>query len=154
MDMHATTYGHSAGGVVVSKSGQVLVVQQQDGSWSLPKGHVIEGEDLRATAEREIFEESGLSDVKLVKLLGSYSRYTLSNAGVEDTTSMKRITMYLFLTDQEELRPMDTRMQKAKWMNPAEVQYILTHPKDQEFFLSILPEIEALMSTNDHLSDA
>jgi len=94
--MNATTYGHSAGGVVLSKSGMVLVVQQRDGSWSLPKGHVIEGEDLRETAMREIFEESGINDLHLIKLLGSYSRYTPNQSGFESTTSLKRKKICFF----------------------------------------------------------
>lgn len=53
----------SAGGVVANRQGLILVVAQQNGrSWSLPKGHIDEGEDAETAAIREIEEESGISD--------------------------------------------------------------------------------------------
>jgi ADP-ribose pyrophosphatase YjhB (NUDIX family) len=63
-----------AGGVVIGKDGKVLVVSQRGKSWSLPKGHIDEGEDLLTAAKREIYEESGVNDLKFVKELGSYKR--------------------------------------------------------------------------------
>ena len=49
----------SAGGVVLNKKGEVLVVSQRGTSWSLPKGHIDKGEDALGAAKREIYEESG-----------------------------------------------------------------------------------------------
>ena len=54
----------SAGGVVVNAEGKVLVVNQHGTSWSLPKGHIEDGEDALAAARREIYEESGVSDLE------------------------------------------------------------------------------------------
>lgn len=34
----------SAGGIVINKNGKILVVSQHGTSWSLPKGHLDEGE--------------------------------------------------------------------------------------------------------------
>ena len=39
---------------------QVLLVQHQAGHWAFPKGHTEIGEDPKQTAERELFEETGL----------------------------------------------------------------------------------------------
>ncbi|MBI4120361.1 MAG: NUDIX domain-containing protein [Parcubacteria group bacterium] len=47
----------SAGGVVVNNDGQILVVSQKGTSWSLPKGHIDEREDVLTAAKREIHEE-------------------------------------------------------------------------------------------------
>lgn len=138
--MHST-FAHSAGGVVIGPQGKVLVVQQPDLSWSLPKGHIANGEEPQQTAMREIVEESGLSDVQIMKILKSYSRYKLSASGTDDISSIKRITMYLCTTAQKELRPIDTKILQAVWMNPEEVADMLTHPKDQEFFREVLPEV-------------
>ena len=43
-----------ATGVVVNKKGEVVVVNQNHNSWSLPKGHIEKGEDPLAAAKREI----------------------------------------------------------------------------------------------------
>src|ERR1700755_3050812 len=54
----------SAGGVVLNGAGQVLVVTQKGTSWSLPKGHVEDGEDALAAARREIHEEAGVTQLE------------------------------------------------------------------------------------------
>lgn len=134
-------FAHSAGGVVLNPKGEVLIVRQRDGSWSLPKGHIQEGEDTKAAAIREIGEEAGIHDATLVKILGSYSRYSLADTGMEDTSKLKRITFYLFVTRETDLRPADPRNPEAKWVPKTEVAALLTHPKDQEFFRNALPEL-------------
>lgn len=134
-------FAHSAGGVVLNPKGEVLVVQQRDGSWSLPKGHIKEGEDSKAAAIREITEETGVLNHVMVKILGSYSRYSLADTGREDPSSMKRITIYLFITTDTKLKPIDPRNPNAKWVPKGDVADLLTHPKDQEFFRGVLAEL-------------
>lgn len=134
-------FAHSAGGVVLNPRGDVLVVKQRDGSWSLPKGHIEEGEDPKTTAIREIREETGLTQYECVKILGSYSRYSLAETGKEDTSKLKRITIYLFVTTETALRPADPRNPEAKWVSKDEVASFLTHPKDKEFFNGVLTEL-------------
>lgn len=134
-------FAHSAGGVVLNPKGDVLLVRQRDGSWSLPKGHIQEGEDPKTAAIREIVEETGINDFSFMKILGSYSRYSLADTGKEDMSSMKRITIYLFIAKDSELNPMDPRNPVAKWVPKGEVAKLLTHPKDQDFFRGILSEL-------------
>lgn len=132
----------SAGGVVLNKKGDVLVVNQNGNSWSLPKGHLDPGEDALAAARREIREESGISELNFLKKLGSYerSRIGLSKDG-PDTSPTKRITLFLFTTSQMKLKPMDPHNPEARWVDPAQVAALLTHPKDKEYFLSVLNEL-------------
>ncbi len=49
-----------SGGIVWNKLKGIVVVNQNNNSWSLPKGHVEEGEDNLAAAIREIKEELDL----------------------------------------------------------------------------------------------
>lgn len=136
-----SAFTHSAGGVVLNMRGDVLVIQQRDGSWSLPKGKIEKGETPRQAAVREITEESGITDLHFVRILKSYSRYALANTGRENMEKLKRITMYLFTTDGLALQPMDPRVKDAKWVSKDEAAQLLTNPKDQEFLVSVLPLI-------------
>jgi ADP-ribose pyrophosphatase YjhB (NUDIX family) len=131
----------SAGGVVLNGAGLVLMVSQHGTSWSLPKGHVEAGEGLLEAARREIHEESGVSDLELVRPLGSYSRHRLGRDGEEEESELKTIHLFLFRTAQQELSPLDPDNPEARWVEPGRVAGLLTHQKDREFFESILDTI-------------
>jgi len=124
----------SAGGVVTNDKGEVLVVSQRGQSWSLPKGHVDPGEDALAAAKREIYEESGIRDLELVRELGSYERHKISWDGGDDRSERKVITMFLFRTSEKNLKPVDPDNPEARWVEKSKVALLLTHYKDKEFF--------------------
>jgi 8-oxo-dGTP pyrophosphatase MutT (NUDIX family) len=125
----------SAGGVVINHAGLVLVVNQNGTSWSLPKGHIEAGEDRLAAAKREIYEEAGVTELSLVRELGSYQRYKIGIDGGEDESELKTIHMFLFRTAQDKLSPVDPDNPEARWVEKERVAELLTHPKDKEFFL-------------------
>ena len=131
----------SAGGVVINQDGLVLVVNQNGTSWSLPKGHIEEGESEIEAAKRETHEESGIDQLELVKELGSYQRYKIGKDGSEDQSELKTIFIYLFKTNQTALNPIDPDNPEAKWVSKEEVTELLTHPKDKEFFLSVIDKV-------------
>ena len=125
----------SAGGVVLNNKGLILVVNQNGTSWSLPKGHIEEGEDKLIAAQREIYEEAGVTELSLVRELGSYRRYKIGVDGREDQSELKTIHMFLFITNQYKLAPVDPENPEARWVEKEKVIDLLTHPQDKEFFL-------------------
>jgi ADP-ribose pyrophosphatase YjhB (NUDIX family) len=131
----------SAGGVVLNSEGHVLVVSQHGSSWSLPKGHIEDGEDALAAAKREIYEESGVSELEFIRELGSYQRYRIGKDGGEDASELKTIHLFLFKTSATALAPVDADNPEARWVEPSRVASLLTHPKDREFFHSVLETI-------------
>lgn len=131
----------SGGGVVLNEKGEVLVVSQHGNSWSLPKGHIELGEDAIMAAKRETLEESGLSDLEFIKPLGGYQRFRIGKDGGEDRTEMKTILMFLFKSKSVTLKPIDPENPEARWVPKNEVAKLLTHPKDKEFFSSIINQI-------------
>lgn len=132
----------SAGGVVLNPKGEVLLVNQNNDSWSLPKGHVDEGESPMQAAVREIYEESGVKDLQFVRALGTYERPRIGKSGAgSDTTQVKRITLFLFTTKQKILRPLDPHNPEARWVERSKVSAMLTHAKDKEFFTGILSRL-------------
>ena len=59
---------YTAGGVVFRRAGgkvEILMIQDLLGRWTIPKGHVEEGESLEQTALREVAEETGLTQFRL-----------------------------------------------------------------------------------------
>lgn len=123
-----------AGGVVINGQGKILVVSQGD-SWSLPKGHVDNDETLEEAAVREIYEESGIRHLDLIKKLGTYQRYRIGKNGCgEDKSELKNITVFVFTTSEIKLSPVDPKNPEAIWAEIDNVPDLLTHKKDKEFF--------------------
>lgn len=70
----------TAGGIVFrhSKTGdiEILLIQDSKNRWTIPKGHIEEGESAQQAAKREIAEEAGLEDTDVLGWLGKiYFRY-------------------------------------------------------------------------------
>jgi 8-oxo-dGTP pyrophosphatase MutT (NUDIX family) len=128
-------------GVVLNEKGEVLVVSQHGTAWSLPKGHIEAGEDAISAAKRETLEESGLSDLEFVKTLGEYQRFRIGKDGREDRSEQKTILMFLFKSKSDILKPIDPENPEARWVLKEKVAELLTHPKDKQFFLSIINQI-------------
>jgi ADP-ribose pyrophosphatase YjhB (NUDIX family) len=137
----------TVGGVVIGHDGKIVVVDQGN-SVTLPKGRNEEGESLVQTAHREIKEETGITDLQLVKKLGSYKRFQMADKDPDSTEEYKEdknvektIHIYLFKTTQKELSPEAEDIVEAKWVSKGEVYGLLTHPKDKEFFEGVVGEI-------------
>lgn len=102
----------TAGGIVFrrNQAGQVeiLLIQDAKDRWTIPKGHIEEGETAQATAKREIGEEAGLHDVEVLSWLGKiHFRY-------------RRIDKLVLMTTQIYLvrAKGDTdAIKKEEWMN-------------------------------------
>jgi ADP-ribose pyrophosphatase YjhB (NUDIX family) len=87
---------HLAGAVVYAKhNGDTYLAFVHDifGHWTISKGRVEEGEDIRVGAVREIKEEMGL-DIKVVQELG-VNEYVANDSKVDGGKKRKRVTYFL-----------------------------------------------------------
>lgn len=127
----------SAGGIIINKLGEVLIVLNDTGSWQFPKGTVEKGERYLDTALREIKEETGLSDLELIKKLPKYTRLLVD----KDKKVMRDIHYFLFRTLKRDVKSM-TEVKGIKWLPLNKVKEKLTYPKDKEFFEKIKKELK------------
>jgi len=132
----------SAGGVVVNQQGKVILTREGS-RWFLPKGVIKKGESEIGAAKREVAEETGVTDLRLVKKLGRYQRYQIRQNGADNQSVIKTITMFLFETKQKNLKPIDQKeIDEARWLDKDKVAGLLFHPKDKAFFLKIKAKIK------------
>lgn len=130
----------SAGGIVIGPQNKILLIKQFGNflSYSLPKGQIKKNENILDAARREINEEGGVSQLELIKSLGSYERPNLF-----DPDETKTIFMFLFRTDQTELTSRDPdKDTQPFWAEIDGVKNLLTHPKDKEFYRNCFDEIQ------------
>ncbi len=133
-----------AGGVVIGPNNKIVVVNQNNDSWSLPKGHVEKNETILEAAKREIHEETGLkiNKLKFIKKLGIYERFSFNKGALSDNPKQMAIRhIYLFKTQQKKLKPLDKENPQAIWLTVKEANKKITHPKDKKFLNSLKKEI-------------
>lgn len=111
----------TAGGVVYRRNSdggvEILLIQDAKDRWTIPKGHIEEGETAKETAAREITEETGLKHVQVQSWLGKINfQYRRQQSLVLMTTEIFLIHAF---KDSDKIIPEDW-MNGIKWFSANE----------------------------------
>ena len=93
-----TIYVECAGAIVFNNKKEIAIVNQNHDSWSLPKGHIDQGESKLEAAKRELYEETGIKNANFIHPIGNYGRYRIGLDGENDKSEYKMIYMFFFFT--------------------------------------------------------
>lgn len=119
----------AAGGVVFHPAADRILVlhEEEEDRWCLPKGHVEAGETLRRTALREVEEESGLRGCRILGELGSVS-YRFYQPS-KDRNVHKVVYYYRMRAPSEAVRR-ERIFDRSQWCSVAEAARLLPYPTD------------------------
>jgi ADP-ribose pyrophosphatase YjhB (NUDIX family) len=126
----------SAGGLVVDTTGKLGLLigrrDQKDASgkrilWSLPKGHIEEGESPEQAALREVQEETGIESI-IEKSLGVIDFWFMAGG----KRIHKTVHHYLFRESGGLLAPQETEVDEVAWFPLAEIVERLAYPDEKK----------------------
>ena len=112
----------AGGGLVYNKNGEVLFIFR-NGKWDLPKGGKEKGEKMKATAMREIEEETGVNKLKIVKKLQKTYHVFRRNGKYK----LKITHWFEMKTDFNSIPigQIEEGIEKVAWLNPAQIEQAL-----------------------------
>ena len=119
----------SAGGIVLAKTQsiwQVLLIQDMNKSLTFPKGLIEPNETPQEAAEREISEETGLTNLTYVSTLGTIQYMYRRNGLIRKT-----VHYFLFQSDtQAPLKPQrEEGISEARWVTLEEAETLIGYPE-------------------------
>jgi 8-oxo-dGTP pyrophosphatase MutT (NUDIX family) len=114
------TYIEASGGAVKNEKGSLLMIYRNR-HWDLPKGKMEKGESPAITAIREVEEECGIKNLKIVKKLSStYHIFFLKNECIKHTHWYEMICKDLARPKPQA----EEGIKEAKWLTKEEVKKI------------------------------
>lgn len=100
-----------------------------------PKGKIENNETNFEAAKREIFEETGLKDLKFIDYIGQESYYFHEN---EDYNGKKTVNWYLFFANEQEIQNLKLEKKEgffqAEWLNYYEAFEKISHESFKKIF--------------------
>ena len=82
MDNHKLPMRIGVGVILLNKKNQVFVGKRKDNpgdKWQMPQGGVENGEDFLTAMKRELYEETNIKNIKVIKEIKQMFEYNLPN---------------------------------------------------------------------------
>ena len=108
----------AAGGLVLNENGEILLIFRR-GNWDLPKGKKEKKESKRETAKREVQEETGIQNLKvLYRLIDTFHTYKIGKK-----RTLKISHWYLMESNDTDLLPQtEEDIEKVEWVSTQRIE--------------------------------
>jgi 8-oxo-dGTP pyrophosphatase MutT (NUDIX family) len=129
------TFLPAAGGLVKNLKDEYLLIFRR-GKWDLPKGKLDRNESFEDAAIREVEEECGIHDLKIVRpLLSTYHTYDLKGE-----LALKKTSWYemLYKGNEKPIPETSEDIHEVKWVKPDQLEKYLngSFPAIRDVFTS------------------
>ena len=141
--------------IVLNKNNYVFVGKRKDNpgdKWQMPQGGVDDGEDYVSAMERELFEETSIKNIKIIKEIEKLQEYELpeSLVGIIWKGKFRGQIQKWFITrfiGQDNEINLNTKHQEFiewKWVKPVELPEIIVEFK-KSLYIKLLNEINLVI---------
>jgi bis(5'-nucleosidyl)-tetraphosphatase len=122
--------------VFKNTNGELLfcLVQHQGEHWGFPKGHPDKNESEEETALRELKEETGLEEVKLLQDVSFNQNYVFEKDGVKYDKSVKYFLGLVASKDTKTLDEFIDEITEVKWLSHKETRDLITFENAKAIF--------------------
>ena len=146
---------NGVGAIVLNKNNQVFVGKRIDNPgkfWQMPQGGVDEGEDYFEAMKRELFEETGIKNFKIIKEIEGMTEYELPNyllgkiwKGKYRGQKQKWFIIRFLGNDNEiNLNTSKPEFKEWKWVNLDDLPNIIVDFK-KKLYQSLVPKIKIVI---------
>ena len=141
--------------IVLNKNNQVFVGKRKDNpgnNWQMPQGGVDKGENYISAMQRELFEETSIKNIKIIKEIENILEYELPENLVGIIWKGKfrgqkqkwYITKFLGQDNEINLNTKHPEFIDWKWLEPNKLPEVIVHFK-KDLYLKLLREINLVI---------
>ena len=124
----------SAGGIVfrvVAGQPLFLLIRDSYGNWGFPKGHLERGERAETAALREVMEETGLRDLRLIGPISTIEWWFRLHGDLIH----KHCQFFLMETESERTKPQASEgISDCRWMTADEARDLIPYENARDVF--------------------
>ena len=155
MDKQKLPLRIGVGIIVLNENNHVFVGKRKDNpvnNWQMPQGGVDAGEDFMTAMKRELFEETSIQNIKILKELENMYQYELPDylVGIiwkgKFRGQKQRWFITRFLGSEEEinLKTKNPEFIEWKWLEPKKLPEVIVNFK-RELYENLLTEINLVI---------
>ena len=141
--------------IVLNKQNKIFVGKRKDNpgdKWQMPQGGVNEGEDYITAMRRELFEETSIQNIEIIKEIDKIYQYELPENLVGIIWKGKYrgqkqkwfITRFLGEEDEINLNTKHAEFIDWKWIEPKLLPEVIVNFK-KDLYLNLLKEINLVI---------
>ena len=143
---------NGVGVIILNKSNKIFVGKRKDNpidKWQMPQGGLNQGEDYLSAMKRELYEETSIKSIKVIKEIDGYFEYTLPKTlvgiiwkGKYRGQKQKWFITKFFGNDKEiNLKTKHPEFIEWKWISPNILPDVIVDFK-KNLYLKLLEEIK------------
>ncbi len=125
-----------------TKEDLFLVVLHKGGHWAFPKGHKKTNENDLDTAKRELYEETGIKNIKLENEKEFFEFYSFEKDGKKHDKQVKYFIGFVSDTNKKITNEFKHEIKQIKWLNYSEALSTITFKESQNLLNEVKKYLE------------